>query len=317
MAAGAGRAMILLVLRRKEEDMFRTVVIGFDGSEQGRDALALARALGGPEAKMIAACVYPYEPAHTGAPVANLDYERSLREAAEAVLSQADGASETRVIPCGSPARGLHDLAEEVGADLIVAGSTHHGAVGKVIVGSVGEKLLQGSPCPVAIAPKGFASEAARPFETIAIAYDGSPESEQALALATLLAQRSGSAVRLFTAVPSLARESAMFPSEDGWSRHREKLLSRTQERLDAAVRSVPETLDADGVLLYGAPAEAIADKARESADVLVMGSRGYGKVRGVFLGRVSAELARSAPCPMIVAPRGAAIPREVALAAR
>jgi nucleotide-binding universal stress UspA family protein len=296
--------------------MFRTVVIGFDGSEQGRDALALARALGGPQAKVIAACVYSYEPAHTGSPAADLDYGRSLRQAAEEVLARAEGASETRAIPCGSPARGIHELAEEVGADLIVAGSTHHGAVGKVIVGSVGEKLLHGSPCPVAIAPKGFASEAAHPFETIAMAYDASPEAEQALGLATMLAKRSGSVVRLFTAVPNLAIDPSVFPSEDGWSRHREKALIRAQERLDAAVRAVAQTVPAEGELLFGAPAEAIADEARASADVLVMGSRGYGKVRGVFLGRVSAELARSAPCPMIVAPRGAAIPREEALAA-
>src|SRR5581483_419966 len=156
----------------------------------------------GPQAKVIAACVYSYEPAHSGSPAAALDYERSLRAGADAVLARAEGASETRAISCGSPARGIHQLAEEVGADLIVAGSTHHGAVGKVIVGGVGEKLLQGSPCPVAIAPKGFASEPARPFETIAAAYDASPESEQALALATMLARGSGSSVRLYTAVP-------------------------------------------------------------------------------------------------------------------
>jgi nucleotide-binding universal stress UspA family protein len=297
--------------------MFKTVVIGFDGSEQSRDALALARALGGPDAKVIAACVYSYEPAHTGSPAADLDYGRSLRDHAEAVLARAEGASETRAIPCGSPARGIHDLAQEVAADLIVAGSTHHGAVGKVIVGSVGEKLLHGSPCPVAIAPKGFASEAAHPFETIAMAYDGSPEAEHALALATMLARRSGSSVRLYTVVPNPAIDPSVFPSEDGFSRHREKQMIRAQERLDAAVRSAGETVHADGELLFGAPAEAIADEARAGADVLVMGSRGYGKVRGVFLGRVSAELARSAPCPMIVAPRGAAIPQAGALAAR
>ena len=107
--------------------MFRTVVIGFDGSDQAHDALALAQALGGSQATLIAACVYSYEPTHTRSPVANLKYERALRESAERVLAGAEGASETRAIPCGSPARGIHELAEEVGADLIVAGSTHHG----------------------------------------------------------------------------------------------------------------------------------------------------------------------------------------------
>ena len=42
-----------------------------------------------------------------------------------------------------------------------------------------------------------------------------------------------------------------------------------------------------------------------DEADLLVVGSRGYGPFRRVLLGSVSAKLAESSPCPFLVCPRG------------
>ncbi len=38
---------------------------------------------------------------------------------------------------------------------------------------------------------------------------------------------------------------------------------------------------------------------------ILVVGSRGYGPLRRVLLGSVSTQLVKSAPCPVLVVPRG------------
>ena len=43
--------------------------------------------------------------------------------------------------------------------------------------------------------------------------------------------------------------------------------------------------------------------------DLLIVGSRGYGPVRRVLLGSTSSHLFREAPCPVVVLPRGAAVP--------
>ena len=44
-----------------------------------------------------------------------------------------------------------------------------------------------------------------------------------------------------------------------------------------------------------------------EDADLVIVGSRGYGPLRSVLLGSVSAKLVRRAACPVMVVPRGAA----------
>jgi len=72
-------------------------------------------------------------------------------------------------------------------------------------------------------------------------------------------------------------------------------LLTRFRQR--AASRSaVPEFLE------LGAPAEKIIDAAKSwSADLIVMGSHGRGKIGGLLLGSVSQGVLHHAPCPVLV----------------
>ena len=70
-------------------------------------------------------------------------------------------------------AMALQRAAEQQRADLIVLGSSHRGAVGRVLVGSVTEETLHGAPCPVAVAPVGFHRSPKDPrLGEIAVAYD-------------------------------------------------------------------------------------------------------------------------------------------------
>ena len=55
--------------------------------------------------------------------------------------------------------------------------------------------------------------------------------------------------------------------------------------------------------------------QADEGVDLMVMGSRGYGAVKGVLLGSVSMQLMRACPCPLYVVPRGATRPTARAAA--
>lgn len=75
---------------------------------------------------------------------------------------------------------------------------------------------------------------------------------------------------------------------------------------------SIPESLDADGRLLDGAAADAVADDARNGVDLLCLGSRGYGPLRRVLLGSVSSKLVATAPCPLLVVPRPVVAADEV-----
>jgi nucleotide-binding universal stress UspA family protein len=47
------------------------------------------------------------------------------------------------------PAEEVVDLAEEVGAELVVIGMRHRTAVGKFLLGSTAQRILMDAPCPV------------------------------------------------------------------------------------------------------------------------------------------------------------------------
>jgi nucleotide-binding universal stress UspA family protein len=107
--------------------MFKTIVVGVDGREGGRDALALASRLalvaGG---KVVAARVLPFEyyVSHAGAPPYASIAERDAKRDLAADLASAAVTGRCVVVGDSSAARGLHRVAEAQGADLIVVGST-------------------------------------------------------------------------------------------------------------------------------------------------------------------------------------------------
>jgi nucleotide-binding universal stress UspA family protein len=265
------------------------VVVGFDGSEQARDALALGRLLadaGG--AGLVLARVFPVEPWHA-------------REAEEELAKELDAVAESEgakaeAVPARSAARGLHEIAEELHASAIVVGSSHRGAAGRVLVGSTGERLLHGAPCAVAVAPLGTAGDDDPGLRVIAMAYDGSPESKVALARASDLAVRSGATMRIYTVVPAGA----------AGDRHANEYF---RERLADARRLAPAEVRAAADLLHGDPAGELTGEAEKGVDLMVLGSRGYGPLGRVLVGGVSLAMVRIAPCPLLITPRGVSAP--------
>lgn len=53
----------------------------------------------------------------------------------------------------GEAARRILDLADEVGAELLVAGSHGHSFIGRLLVGSVSTRLVRAAACPVLVTP--------------------------------------------------------------------------------------------------------------------------------------------------------------------
>ena len=100
--------------------MYRKILVGYDGREPGRDALALAASLRAADGVVIAACVYPATSGTGNAPVETLLADAASQTVAEA-HAQADGDwLELRTAPGHSPAHGLHVFSEEIEADLVV-----------------------------------------------------------------------------------------------------------------------------------------------------------------------------------------------------
>ena len=79
------------------------------------------------------------------------------RDLLEAARDEAGVPAELRWSACTSPGRGLHELAETLGSDLLVVGSCRRSLLGRVMVGDDTRAALDGAPCAVAIAPAGYA----------------------------------------------------------------------------------------------------------------------------------------------------------------
>jgi nucleotide-binding universal stress UspA family protein len=275
--------------------MFNKVVVGVDEHQGGRDAVALAKQLTAPTGELTLAHVYALygEPSIRGCnDEQGSEIERS-REILEAVSANAHIDAKLRWTGADSVGRGLHELVETLKADLLVLGSTRRGLLWRVLIGDDTRAALDGAPSAVAIAPAGYAERAAR-IEQIGVGYDGSPDSERALAVARELSAELAARV--------LAMQVVFFPAYL-FSGPVAADSTSIAELIDDARRRVASLGNVDPRSAYGRPAEELAIWS-ESLDLLIVGSRGYGPIGRLVHGSTSQELARRARCPLLVLPR-------------
>jgi len=281
--------------------MFKNVIVGIDDDEGGRDAIALAKMLAADGGKLTLAQVYQGDSALSRR--SSPDYEAAQHERIRKLLEKrrADAGVEAELKWYGSPSvgRGLHELAELTGADLLVVGSSRRGLLGRVLIGDDTRAALNGAPCAVAISPTGYSREPATMRE-IGVGYDGSSESHGALALARLVAAEHHARLSAFEAVATPAYlylghlmsaapiEAVRIPRE----------VELARERIAALGGVEPHSA-------YGDPVEELTLYSA-SLDLLVIGSRGYGPVGRLVYGGVAQRLARTARCPLLVLPRSA-----------
>lgn len=285
---------------------FSTIVVGFDGSDQGHDALALARALAGPQTRLVVCCAHPPDP-----PVlepmdraTSTEAEAALRlRAARAALGGDPRAA--YVTRCAlSAAAGLHEEAVAQAADLLAVGSSHRGALGRVLPGSVTRQALQAAPCAVAVAPRGLADAPAGPLRRIGVGFDGGDEARAALRAAAAIAREHGARLRL-VAVADLAATGFGWAVGAPYEALREAEHANLRRAMEDAIAAL-DGVEAEAVVREGR-ADAELAAASGDLDLLVVGSRNYGPLRRALLGTVSGRVADDAACPVLVVPRAGA----------
>jgi nucleotide-binding universal stress UspA family protein len=279
--------------------MFKNVLVGVDGRPAGRDAIALAGRLMDGEGRLTLAHVHSGQlrPSRAISP----GMVREEAEASGKLLEQERAAAEVDAelvsIVALSPGGGLHQQAEDQGADLIVVGSCNRGLLGRAMLGDDTRAALNGASCAVAIASVGYA-EHPLPFANIGVAYNGSPESEAALAVARELAPPTRATLHALEVVPITTYAYAgPVPGAVGES------IALT---LDEANDRLRHLRDVQGRAVSGLTGEELAAFGDE-LDLLVVGSRSFGPLRRLVLGSTSEYLERHARCSLLVLPRGAA----------
>jgi nucleotide-binding universal stress UspA family protein len=137
------------------------------------------------------------------------------------------------------------------------------------------------------------------PPPQIVVGVDGSPESRDALIWAAQHADLVGGTLRVVYAWSPPVVEALGLPPLMDW----EPLRERAEEFPAAFAR---ETLgDEPGISIVpmavrGTPAQVLVE-ASDQADLLVIGSRGLGGLKGMVLGSVGHHCAAHAHCPIVI----------------
>ena len=136
-------------------------------------------------------------------------------------------------------------------------------------------------------------------FERIVLAVDGSDQAVRAAKVAADLARCMKSelwVVVVYDPIPSYLGEPYLQNVIDA-------RLPEAQEVLKKAVDTVgdmPGEIHTE--ILEGNSAEAIIKVAKtRKSDVIVMGSRGLGRLAGMLLGSTSQKVVSHAPCPVLI----------------
>jgi nucleotide-binding universal stress UspA family protein len=281
----------------------QTVVVGFDGSESALTAVrwaareAVRRRL---PLRLVQAFSWP-NVRHFGDPGLGFDYhEVLLRAAHEQVSAAADAAAAPapgveleQHVATGYPIPMLED--ESRHAQLLVLGHRGLGGVTGLLLGSVTAALATHATCPVVVV-RGAESLDALARLPVVVGVDGTPNSEAALAFA-------------FDAAD--ARRVPLIAVHTWWESHADPVLDvvRDWDAIGADEREVlVERLAGWGekypdvpvqrIVACDRPARRLLEQA-QSAQLVVVGSRGRGTLSCMFLGSVSHALLHHAPCPV------------------
>jgi nucleotide-binding universal stress UspA family protein len=189
----------------------------------------------------------------------------------------------------------LFDLSTQ--AQMIVVGSRGQGRVARVLLGSVSTGLIHHANCPVAVIHDETPAASQPSQLPVVVGIDGSPASELATAIAFDEASRLG--VELIALHAWSDAHMSDIPSIE-WSAQEAVGEEALAERLAGWQERYPDVVVRRKIML-DAPAHRLLEEA-ESAQLLVVGSRGRGGFSGMLLGSVSTAVAQAARVPVIVA---------------
>ncbi|MEU4223621.1 universal stress protein [Nonomuraea sp. NPDC026600] len=274
------------------------IIVGVDGSRAGLEAASWA-------AMEAALREVPLTVAHAmpgwvceAEPGRYASVAKWMRDGGAMVLAAAEDRARreqskinirTALLP-GDPRAALIKAAQE--AELLVIGSHGLGGVRGLLVGSVAYGVAGHAPCDVVVVRQ----LPSPPRGELVAAVDGLTESRRrVLDFAFAEAELRGASLRVVhawrgfeAAEPAELSEQA---ERGGRLVLREVLAGYREEHPDVEV--IEE-------VVRGHPVEVLR-QAAEGADLLVVGSHGYGAFAGLVMGSVSQAMLHQSPCPLAV----------------
>jgi nucleotide-binding universal stress UspA family protein len=175
-------------------------------------------------------------------------------------------------------------------AELLVVGARGHDGWAGMLLGSVSHHVIVHAHCPVAvIRPGGQAG-------TIVVGVDGSAGADRAVTWAVAEARLRGSSLLVVHAwqLPPIGAYVVTPPK--GYD---EMAAEFVEQARSVAAAADPE-LTVEGRIAYGSSVEALTT-ASTTAELVVVGARGWGGFADLLLGSVGHQCAQYAHCPIVV----------------
>ena len=203
------------------------------------------------------------------------------------------------------PASGILEAEQETNADLVVMATHGRTGVAHLILGSVAEKIVRDSTCPVFSTRRDEPLSGIHPFQKILVPVDITEKTEAALMTARQLAEQYGGTVYPLHIVPTeesdlllrnVYRES---PTAKANLVYAEKVaMQKLEEVSDQYLHGVPY----EPVLhVSGDPARTILEMEQDTgADVLVMATHGFTGIFHLILRSLTEKMMRESSCPVL-----------------
>ena len=211
------------------------------------------------------------------------------------------------LLTVGKPADEISRAVEEKGIDLVIAATRGRSGFKRLILGSVTERLMRTLTCPLLVvcSPEHEViniREQKIELKKILVGCDFSADSGQAFNHALSLAQEFQAELHLAHVVetqvqPNLLKEEADIPGEIQED-YQNLLIQKLKDMVpqEAANWCKPRTS-----ILEGWPYEELVKYAiTRDIDMIVLGVRGRGLVKTLFLGSTTDRVVRNSPCPVL-----------------
>lgn len=289
-------------------------LIGYSTDRGGQEALSLGMMLSRRDrAKLVVCLILPKTWGYPSMARVDAEYaafldkhaQKSMAKARAYVGDQLPAQFITRAH--NSAEEGLIATADELGADVIVLGSSRGASPGRFLEGSVSRNLLHLSKLPVALATRGFEAAPKTVLSRLTCAFAATRKSKATVDYCVKFGRKYQVPLRLATFV---VRDKQMYPTGAGYQI--ENLVANQWRRQAiAAQKSLLAELGGDLAVKTEIGdgsnwKEALSSIGWKPGEMLVIGSGRIGPLAQVFLGSNGNRILRNAPVPMIVVPRTA-----------
>jgi len=239
-----------------------------------------------------------------------MDQQARIKKQAAEQLDQLIGEQTVKwepLISAGHIADEVSRLVEEKEIDLVIAATRGRSGLKRLILGSVTERLMRVLSCPLLVvhSPE---HEFVNPInqqvrlKKILVGCDFSPDSDLAFKHALSLAQEFEATLHLAHVIEPSVYKDLTQPENTLGEEIQQGLHDRLTKKLLAMVpEEARNWCTPTTCILEGQPYEELGRYANaENMDMIVLGVRGHGLVKTLFLGSTTDRVVRQAPCPVL-----------------